>query len=95
MKFYLEYPSNPEKRKATRKVPGNHRGTVVCVPDWEPYIDYQGRALVDGIGALQDRPNSVCCGTQISLDYLREKCKRISRQMAFQIHPELKRYLNN
>ena len=45
---------------------------------------YEGRA------ALLETANSPLAGTSVSDGYLRECCKRVSREVAFAAHPALK-----
>jgi hypothetical protein len=44
--------------------------------------------------AIFDWPNSPVAGTGVSLDYLRQKCKRISEAQARTIHPVLFEWLD-
>ncbi len=43
----------------------------------------------EAIAALFEQPNSPVAGTGVALDYLRQKCKRISEAKARTIHPAL------
>jgi hypothetical protein len=88
VKFYLEYPSNADKRKATRTNLGNHEGNVIAILDNGIYIS-GGEPVGDGLGAVFYIPNSPVAGTGVSLAYLRERAKRISEKQAREIHPEL------
>ena len=99
--FYLEYSNKRDKRKGTRKDPGNHRGTVVAVATkherghWTNFPDfYLGNEKADAIGALFNEPNSVVCSCSVCPEYLDEKCKRISEALAREIHPQLFEYLD-
>lgn len=101
--FYLDYPSKKDKKQGTRKNPGNHLGNVIAVttrfergrwtnfPDWWPY---GRRPIASAIAAILHKPNSPVCGTSVSMDYLDERCKRISEKMAREIHPALFTYLD-
>jgi len=104
--FYLEYKDEKEKKKATRKKPGNHKGTVLAVSTrfdgdfetgrWSSFPDYHRTGTgyaTDAIGALFDQPDSIVMSTQVCPEYLRENCKRISEKMAREIHPKLFEYL--
>lgn len=93
IRFYLEYPTNADKRKATRKALGNHSGNVIAVLDNGIYFS-GGEAVEDSIAGVYAWPNSPAAGTGVSLGYLRERCKRISEATARTIHPELFKYLD-
>lgn len=90
IRFYLEYSTPEDKRKATRKEPGNHSGNVFAA-----YVDNgpQLHGGVDGAGAVYYQQNSPCASTSSSWDYLSTHCLRISERRAREIHPELFRYL--
>ena len=96
-RFYLEYPSKTEKRKATRKNPGDHLGTAVAVILGKYHIecrdDSDGVVVSDAIGGVMAYPNSPVGSTSVSQKYLRQ-CKRISESMAREIHPNLFAYLD-
>ena len=93
--FYLEYPSPGERRKATRKNLGNHRGTVCAVDtdrkNWKRGANSQ--ILADCFSAVQNIPNSVVCGSSCSRTYLKCHCLRVSEKQAREIHPTLFTYL--
>jgi hypothetical protein len=91
--FYLEYPNSREKRKATRKALGNHSGNVIAILENGTYIS-GGQAVKDGIAAVYDWPNSPPASTGVSLEFLRERCKRISEATARAIHPQLFEWLD-
>lgn len=93
VKFYLEYPNNKEKRKATRKELGNHSGNVIAILENGIYFS-GGQAVEDGIAAVYAWPNSPPGSTGVSLDYLRERAKRISEASARAIHPQLFEWLD-
>ncbi len=88
IRFYLEYPSAAEKRKATRQALGNHSGNVIATFEGTEAVGRQG-LQVDALAALQDVPNCPVAGTVVSLDYIQERGKRISEAQARKIHPEL------
>lgn len=92
-RFYLEFKDAKSKRKATRLNPCNHSGNVIATIPVNGYWVRDGQIMNDAIGALQDMPNSVCCGTSCSYGYLRERCIRISEKQARDIHPNLFNYL--
>ncbi len=79
VRFYEEYESPRDKRQHK----GN--GNVFALFVWSG----QDRSRLGGIGALYDTPNSPVCGTGVSVDWLRKKCRRISEQRAREIHPRL------
>ena len=87
-KFYLEYPNNREKRNGTRKVLGNHSGTILAVVDDTVRVS-NGAVMHDAISAVQDIPNSGTCFGTVSQSYLDRDCKRISEVQAREIHPVL------
>lgn len=91
-RFYLEYPNQKEKRKATRKNLGNHSGNCLAVYTDKDYL-LPDRKSIEAIGAVLFNENSPCCGTFVSFDYLRSSCKRISEKQAREIHPNLFNYL--
>lgn len=93
VKFYLEYPNSTEKRKATRKALGNHSGNVIAVLENGLFIS-GGQVVTDGIAGVYDWPDSPPASTGVSLDYLRERAKRISEATAREIHPELFKWLD-
>lgn len=92
IRFYLEYPNKTEKNKATVKNLGKHSGTVLAVyiGQWIP-----GTLNIEVTGAIQDHPNSPVCYTSASMDYIRERCKRIPERLVNDIHPNLYQYLIN
>ena len=93
-RFYLEYPSKTEKNKATVKRPGNHEGNCIAVPlSNGGGLLYGGDWSIETFSAVYKEPNSDCCGSQASLGYLRERCKRIPERLAREIHPKLFSYL--
>ena len=94
IRFYLEYPNQAEKRKATRGNLGNHEGNVIATLDGTEVITKHG-PQVDALAALFDRPDSPVAGTAVSVEYLQERGKRISEAQARKIHPELFRRLDD
>ena len=80
LRFYLEH-----KDKSKRQ-PG---GTVVAALVLNGTYWSSGRCCYEAVAALFDWPNSPVAGTGVALDYLREKCKRISEANARSIHPAL------
>ena len=95
-RFYLEFNTQRDKRKGTRKNPGNHSGNCIAVPLDErenPYWIPGKEITMDCFGAVYFRENSDCAGSTCHIDYLRENCKRISEAQARTIHPKLFQYL--
>ena len=88
IRFYLEYPSAAEKRKATRQALGNHTGTVIAAFEGTEMVGRNG-PQVDALAAIQDHPNAQVAGSAVSMEFIREKCKRISEGQAREIHPAL------
>lgn len=88
IRFYLEYPSAAEKRKATRAELGNHSGNVIAAFEGTEAVGRSG-PQVDALAAIQDYPNCPVAGTTVSLDYIEERAKRISEAQAREIHPEM------
>jgi hypothetical protein len=90
--FYLEYSSLKEKSKGTRKNLGNHSGNCLAVHGaWFKSNQVYCKETVAGLPGI---PNSVCCGSSTSNEYLTEHCKRISEKQAREIHPNLFEYLD-
>jgi hypothetical protein len=48
-----------------------------------------GHVCWEALAGLFDQPNSPVAGTGVALDYLRQKCRRISQIKARAIHPAL------
>jgi len=90
--FFLEYPLDVNPKKQTRKNLGVHTGNCIAVFQGREYI-LPGLTSVECIGAVYFVPNSDCCGSSASFDYLSKHCKRISEAMARVIHPKLFTYL--
>ena len=80
VRFYLEFTDK------SKRWPG---GTVVAALVLNGSYWSSGRLCYEAIAALFDRPNSPIAGTGVALDYLRQKCKRISEAKARIIHPAL------
>jgi len=93
--FYLEYPTNKDKRAGTRKNPGNHSGNVLAIilnEEKRPYW-IAGTMQQECIAAIFSHANSDVCKTSCHVRYLRKNCKRISEAQARTIHPKLFQYL--
>ena len=80
IRFYLEF-----KDKSKRQSGGN----VVAALVLNGAYWSSGKLCYEAIAALFDRPNAPVAGTGVALDYLRQKCKRISEAKARVIHPTL------
>ena len=80
IRFYLEFPNKSKCR------PG---GTVVAALVLNGSYWSSGTICYEAIAAVFDWPNSPVAGTGVALDYLRQKCKRISEAKARSIHPVL------
>ena len=64
-------------------------GTVVAALVCNGIFWSTGTVCYEAISGLFNHPSSVVCGSAVSLDYLRAKCKRISEAKARAIHPAL------
>jgi hypothetical protein len=89
-RFYLEYPNKTEKNKATVKNLGKHSGNVIAVfvGQWIP-----NSTCIEAVTSLYEYADSPVCCSSVSMEYLREKCKRIPERMVKLIHPKLHNYL--
>lgn len=90
-RFFLEYPTNKDKRKATRNNLGNHQGTCLAVS--KSFYGQNGMIYNECAGGIYETPNSPCTWTSCTNGYLSETCKRISEKTARTIHPNLFKYL--
>lgn len=86
--FYLEHRNNRSKRK------GEHAGNCIAVYGEVYFICHPPIAQRECIAPLYNAPNSVCCGSAVALDILRERFKRVSEAKAREIHPRLFKYLS-
>ena len=93
-RFYLEYPTKADKRKATRANLGNHSGNCIAVYLPSMIEQYRANKCYEAAGAVYYRSDSPCAFTQVSPEFLSERCKRVSFETAKSIHPELISYLN-
>ena len=80
IRFYQEF-KNKSKRESA--------GTVVAVLVGNGRFWSANKACYEALAGLFHHPNSVVCGTAVALDYLHDKCKRISEARARTIHPAL------
>lgn len=88
VRFYLEYENKTEKHKGTRKKPGKHTGNVLALYHENGHMTREGWTC-EGTGAIFYHPNSAVGSCGVGIDYLRDKCKRISEAQARDIHPQL------
>ena len=80
IRFYLEF------RDKSKRWPA---GNIVAVLALNGAYWSSGQLCYEALAALFDRPNSPVAGTGVARDYLRQKCKRISKVKARSIHPAL------
>jgi hypothetical protein len=80
IRFYAEF------RDKSKRQPG---GNVVAVLVLNGAYWSSGKLCYEAIAALFEQPDSPVAGTAVVLDYLRQKCKRISEAKARTIHPAL------
>ncbi len=86
IRFYQEFKNKSKHRSA---------GTVVVVLVGNGRFWSSNKVCYEALAGLFHDPNSVVCGTAVALDYLDEKCKRISEARARTIHPALFERLDN
>jgi hypothetical protein len=94
IRFYLEYPNQTEKNKATRESLGNHSGNVIAVLEGTEFITRFG-PVIECLSAVFYQENSPVAAGAVSLDILAERTKRISEDQAREIHPELFKRLDD
>jgi|GEM_PF-3420002 len=89
-RFYLEHETAQDKRK------GKHTGNVVAIPVTEHGTPDRNHCFwndqtyfIECVAAVLFHADSPACGCSVSVDWLRDVCKRISEQQAREIHPEL------
>jgi hypothetical protein len=80
IRFYEEFKDNAKRK------PG---GTVVDALVLNGTYWSSGHVCWEALAGLFDQPNSPVAGTGVALDYLRQKCRRISQIKARAIHPAL------
>ena len=80
VRFYLEFRDKSKRQSS---------GTVVAALVLNGSYWSSGRVCYEAVAALFGRPNSPVAGTGVALDYLRQKCKRVSEAEARIIHPAL------
>ena len=100
-RFYLEYPSEKDKRQGTRENLGYHDGNVIALliqnkdgmlmHVW--WVSSSGDICYEAITSIFKNSNSDVCLSAVGESYLRARCKRISQAQAEAIHPKLFEYL--
>jgi hypothetical protein len=80
IRFYLEFKDKSKRR------PG---GNVVAALVLNGAFWSSGKLCYEALAALFDEPDAPVAGTGVALDYLRERCKRVSETRARAIHPAL------
>ncbi len=80
VRFYLEFRDKSKRQSG---------GTAVAALVLNDSYRNSGKLCDEAIAALFDQPNSPVASTGVALDYLRQKCKRISEAKARAIHPAL------
>ena len=83
--FYHEFKDKGKRQSA---------GTIVAALVGNGCFRSGHKICYEALAGLFDHPNSVVCGTAVSLDYLHEKCKRLGEARAQTIHPALFERLN-
>jgi len=78
--FYQEFSDKARRTSA---------GTIVAALVCNGLYWSSGIICYEAIAAVFDWHNSPVAGTGVTLDYLRQKCKRISEAKARAIHPAL------
>ena len=85
IRFYHEFKDKGKRHSA---------GTVIAALVDNGRFRSGDNICYEALAGLFDQPNSVVCGTAVSLDYLHDKCKRIGEARAQTIHPALFERLN-
>ncbi len=80
VRFYLEFRDKSKRQSS---------GTVVAALVLNGSYRSSGRVCYEAIAGLFDQANAPVAGTGVALDYLRQKCKRISEAQARITHPAL------
>ena len=95
--FYAEFESSKEKRKWTRAKLNLHKGFIRCIAVNEgtkrEQISYNG--CVEVASSVYFYDNSECACSTASLEYLPDNCLKISKELAFKLHPNLYKYLKD
>ena len=80
IRFYEEF-TDQSKRRAS--------GTVVAALTLNGTYGSSGKLCFEAVAGLFDQPNSPVAGTGVALNYLHQRCRRISETKARTIHPAL------
>ncbi len=80
IRFYQEFEDRSKRRSSS---------TIVAVCVCNGLYFRSGKACYEGFVGVFDRLNSPVNFSGVALDYLREKCKRVSETQARTIHPAL------
>lgn len=86
IRFYLEFVDKSKRQ------PG---GNVVAVLALNGAYWSSGKLCYEAIAALFEQPDSPVAGSGVALDYLRQRCRRVSEVQARAIHPALFKRLDN
>ena len=80
IRFYLEFTDKSKRQ------PG---GNVVAVLTLNGAYWSSGKVCYEALAALFEQPDSPVAGSGVALDYLRQRCRRVSEAQARAIHPAL------
>jgi hypothetical protein len=108
-RFYAELPDSHGSKSASKKHGpftvaalqeltgrGLHNNCVAVVLDNFGNPMWQGSTdCMDCIGPIRGTSDSPVASTSVSRDYLRNRCVRISQQLARKLHPAMFAYLEN
>jgi hypothetical protein len=86
IRFYLEF---------TDKSKVESGGNVVAVLALNGAYWSSGKLCYEAIAALFEQSDSPVAGTGVALEYLRQRCRRVSEARARAIHPALFKRLDN
>lgn len=92
-RFYLEYPSAKDKRRATRTNLGEHSGAVIAVYLPTKIEQYYINKCFECASGVYEAKNPPVCWGSVDPNYLKERCKRIPERLVKDIHPRLMEYL--
>ena len=87
IRFYEELNDKGTRRETSR-------GTVFAAFIGQGHMGATRDWIEEGVGSVEDRPNSPVCGTGASREYLAHHCRHISEARAREIHPALFQYLD-
>lgn len=96
--YYVEFNEDQNKRSITldelKENPQDERtsGNCLVVFDQQVRIN-EGSIVFDCVSAVHFHRNSPVASSSVSVPYLQKRCKRISKKLAFEIHPELESYM--